>query len=317
MRARFEARGRDSLPEGAAEPKFSLPPVRRATLSNGMQLILVEKHELPMVSLNVVFPAGRADDGQQTPGLAEMTAAVWDEGTATRSAEEIASQLGGMGQAFRSPPIGTQRACGSSRSSGTCRRPWRSLSMSSAPSFPESELHRQQIAVLGRLTQIRNEPTVLASLAATQLLYGYDHPYGHPQWGNPAVVNGFKPADLKRFYETHIRPEDAAVIAVGDIAMEELKQQLETTLGTWKSVSPEPARPDFALPQPKPTRLVLIDKQHAAQSVIDVAWSAPAEHGRFLPADCDEHGFRRAVLQPFEPELAGAEGLHLRRPQRF
>ncbi len=92
---RDEGGGRDSLPEGAAEPKFSLPPVKRAMLSNGMQLILVEKHELPMVNLNVVFPAGRADE--RTPGLAEMTAAVWDEGTATRSAEEIASQLGGMG----------------------------------------------------------------------------------------------------------------------------------------------------------------------------------------------------------------------------
>ena len=91
------AAGRESLPEGAAEPKFSLPPVQRATLSNGMQLLLVEKHDLPVVNLHVVFPAGRAHDGQQTPGLAEMTAAVWDEGTAKRSAEEIASELGGMG----------------------------------------------------------------------------------------------------------------------------------------------------------------------------------------------------------------------------
>ena len=92
-----EGAGRESLPEGAAEPKFSLPPVKRATLSNGMQLLLVEKHELPVVNLHVVFPAGRANDGQRTPGLAEMTAAVWDEGTAKRSAEEIASELGGMG----------------------------------------------------------------------------------------------------------------------------------------------------------------------------------------------------------------------------
>ena len=64
-------------------------------------------------------------------------------------------------------------------------------------------------------------------MAATQLLYGYDHPYGHPQWGNPAIIKGLKPADLKRFYETHMRPEQAAVIAVGDVALDELKQQLE------------------------------------------------------------------------------------------
>ena len=67
-------------------------------------------------------------------------------------------------------------------------------------------------------------------------------------------IKGLKPADLKRFYETHMRPEQAAVIAVGDVTLDELKQQLEASLGTWKSASPAPAKPDFALPQPKPTR---------------------------------------------------------------
>ena len=124
---------------------------------------------------------------------------------------------------------------------------------------------------MGRFTQIRNEPTVLASLAATQLLYGYEHPYGHPQWGTPAIIKEFKPADLQRFYTTHMRPEQAAVIAVGDIQLDELKQQLEESLGEWKSASPAPADPDFELPQSKPRCLVLIDKPHAAQSVIHVA----------------------------------------------
>ncbi len=213
-----EGAGRESLPEGAAEPKFSLPPVKRATLSNGMQLLLVEKHELPVVNLHVVFPAGRANDGQQTPGLAEMTAAVWDEGTAKRSAEEIASQLGGMGASIS---VSADWDTTSARLFSLKRHLPKALDIFAdvlrGPSFPEQELHRQQIAALGRLTQIRNEPTVLASLAATQLLYGYDHPYGHPQWGNPAIIKGLKPADLKRFYETHIRPEQAAVIAVGDV----------------------------------------------------------------------------------------------------
>jgi zinc protease len=237
-----------------------------------MQLLLVEKHELPLVNLHVVFPAGRGDDGQTTPGLAEMTAAVWDEGTAKRSAEEIASELGGMGA---NVSVAADWDTTSVRLFSLKRHLPKTLDIFAdvlrGPNFPEQELHRQQIAALGRLTQIRNEPTVLASLAATQLLYGYDHPYGHPPWGNPAVIEGLKPADLKRFYETHIRPEEAAVIAVGDVADDELKQQLEASLGTWKSASPMPAHPDFALPQPKPTCLALIDKPHAAQSVIHIA----------------------------------------------
>ena len=126
-------------------------------------------------------------------------------------------------------------------------------------------------SALGRLTQVRKEPTILAWLAAMQLLYGYEHPYGHPQWGNAAAIEGFNRADLQRFYETQIRPEQSAVIAVGDVALDELQPQLDEFLGTWKSASPPPSEPDFALLPPEATRLAVIDKPQAAQSVIHLA----------------------------------------------
>ena len=201
-----------------------------------------------------------------------MTAAVWDEGTAKRSAEEIASELGDIGAHLS---VSADWDTISVRLFSLKRHLPKALEIFAdvvrGPNFPEQELHRQQVGALGRLTQIRNEPTVLASLAATQLLYGYDHPYGHPQWGTPAVIKGLQPADLNRFYETHVRPEQAAVIAVGNVALDELKRQLEESLGSWKPAAPLPAEPDFALPPAKPRRLVLIDKQHAAQSVIHIA----------------------------------------------
>ena len=136
-----------------------------------------------------------------------MTAAVWDEGTAKRSAEEIAAELGGMGASLS---VFADWDTTSVRLFSLKRHLPKALEIFAdvlrQPSFPEQELHRQQISALGRLTQIRNEPTVLASLAATQLLYGYEHPYGHPQWGNPAVIKEFKPADLKRFYRRTCGP---------------------------------------------------------------------------------------------------------------
>jgi len=267
-----EGAGRESLPKAAEEPTFSLPPIKGATLANGMQLLLVEKHELPVVNLHVVFPAGCANDSEDSPGLAEMTAAVWDEGTAKRSAEQIAAELAGMGA---SVSVSADWDTTSARLFSLKRHLPRALEVFTdvlrSPSFPVQELHRQQISTLGRFTQIRNEPTVLASLAATQFLYSYHHPYGHPQWGTPSIVKEFKPADLKRFYEIHMRPERAAIIAVGDIALDELKQQLEESLGDWKSASAAAVEPRFALPPPQATRLVLIDKPHAAQSVVHLA----------------------------------------------
>jgi zinc protease len=267
-----EGTGRESLPEGAAEPTFALPPIQRAKLANGMQVLLVEKHQLPLVTLNVVFPAGKANDPKNAPGLADMAAAMWDEGTSKRSAEEIAAQLGDIGASLG---VSADWNATSVRLFSLKRRLSQALDIMvdvlRAPTFPGAELHRQQAAALARLSQIRNEPTMLASLATAQYLYGGDHPYGHPQWGNPAAIKAMKPEDLKRFYEGCIRPEKATLIAVGDITMAELTERLEPALGEWKSAAPAAPEPDYSVPAQKPTSLVLIDKPHAAQSVVQVS----------------------------------------------
>ena len=264
--------GRESLPPAAAEPTFYLPPIQRARLSNGMQLLLVEKHDLPMVNLHVVFPAGRGHDGASSPGLAEMTAAVWDEGTARRSAEDIASELGILG-AYLSVSVDWDTT--SVRLFTLKRHLPKALDITAdvlrEPTFPEEELQRQRVIALGRLEQIRNEPTALASLAAAQLLYGFDHPYGHPAWGNAAAIEKLEPADLKRFHAAYMWPETAAVIVVGDVALAEVEEQLNAALRRWQAAAPPPAALDFTVPKPKPTRLVLIDKPQAAQSVIYLA----------------------------------------------
>jgi zinc protease len=272
-----EGSGRESLPEGAAEPKFKLPPIQRTKLANGMQVLLVEKHELPVVNVNVVFPVGRANDDKESPGLADMFAAVWDEGTTTRSAEEIASQLGDIGASLG---VSSDWDSTGLRLFALKRHLPQALDIMvdvlRNPTFPQQEVHRQQIAVLGRLSQVRNEPTVLASMATAQFLYGTDHPYGHPQWGNPAVIRNITSQNLRSVYKGWIRPEKAAVIAVGDITLADLIERLGPALRDWNvhwgSEAAPPGEPEFTAPAAKPTTLILIDKPHAAQSVIQVAF---------------------------------------------
>ena len=198
-----EGTGRDVLPEGAAEPKFASPPIQRAKLANGMQVLLVEKHQLPTVNLHVVFPAGKANDGRTALGLADMTAAVWDEGTTKRSAEDIASQLGDIGATLS---VSADWNATSVRLFSLKRHLPQALDIMvdvlREPTFPQPRsCIASKLAILARLAQIRNEPTMLASLATGQYLYGGDHPYGHPQWGNPPAIKAFKPDDLKLFYQ--------------------------------------------------------------------------------------------------------------------
>ncbi len=265
-----EGAGRESLPEGAAEPKFTLPPIQRTKLSNGMQVLLVEKHELPVVNLHVVFPTGRADDPASRPGLADLLAAMWDEGTAKRTADEIAEQLGDVGATLS---VSADWDSTGVRLFSLKRHLPQALDvlfdMLREPTFPEHELHRQQQAALARLSQVRNEPTALASMAVTQSLYGSEHPYGHPQWGNADVIKSVSRHELEVAYRT-LRPCDAAIIAVGDITMAQLTQRVEPALGDWQP-SATASRGGYAPPAQRPTRLVLIDKPHAAQSVIQVA----------------------------------------------
>ena len=201
-----------------------------------------------------------------------MTAAVWDEGTANRTADQIAAELGAIGATLN---VSAEWDATSVRLFSLKRHLPQALDILvdvlRGPTFPQEELHRQQVAALARLAQIRNEPTMLATMATWQFLYGGEHPYGHPQWGNPAAIKAMKPDDLKQFYGTWMRPEKAAVIAVGDITLAELVERLGPALGDWKSASSAPPEPDYTVPAQKPTAVVLIDKPHAAQSVIQVS----------------------------------------------
>jgi zinc protease len=272
--------GRGPLPQAAAEPKFSPPPIRRARLSTGTQVLLVEKHQLPTVHLHLVFLAGRAQDPVPLPGLAELTAAVWDEGTKTRSAEDLAVQLADLGASLS---VATDWDTTTLRLFTLRQHLAAALDIYADvlrnPAFPSPELDRQRRITLGRLDQIRNEPLVLAPMAVDQLLYGPQHPYGHPQWGSPAVLGKITAQDLKAFCRADMRPAEAALLAVGDVTLPELTAELERVLAGWaaeKGIAaeegPTPISATFPpLPPPKPTRLVLIDKPGAAQSVIQVA----------------------------------------------
>ena len=229
---------RSIMPEPAVGAKFHLPPIHRGKLSNGMELLVVENHVLPLVSMNLVFRAGRADDPADKPGLAAMTAAMWDEGTKTLSSEEIAARLAGIGASLS---ISADWDTTSARLFSLKRQLGPALEIYADvlrnPSFPQTEWERQRAAAIGRMTQIRGEPTVLASMAVNQLLFGPDTSYGHPGFGSPKSLQSIRREDIGGFYHYKMQPEAAGLIAVGDVTLEELTSELEKRLGEWRSAA--------------------------------------------------------------------------------
>ncbi|MCC6126005.1 MAG: insulinase family protein [Pirellulales bacterium] len=263
---------RKTLPQPGPAPKFSLPPFKRAKLANGLELLVVEKHDLPLVALNLVFPKGKTSEESSQQGLAMLTAALWDEGTKNRTAEQISDELAGIGaEVSFSASWDTTSARLFSLKSRLPKALEIYADLLVNPLFPEKELEREKKMMGGRFQQIRNEPAMLAQLAVGPSLYGENNPYGRPALGTPKSIQSIPWKNLPNFYKSAYVPAGATLIAVGDITAAELANELDRVLADWKckgSLGP-PHLPD--MPAAQPTRIILIDKPGAAQSVIAVA----------------------------------------------
>jgi zinc protease len=274
-----EDHDRCTPPKAGPAPRFAVPPVRRTRLSNGMELLVIEKHVLPTVALNLVLREGRSADPPQKSGLTSLLTSVWDEGTARRTADQITDELAGIGASLS---ITSGWDTTMARLFTLKQHLDKALDVYADvlrnPAFPREELIREKSKALARLVQLRDDPMALSQLATAALLYGPQHPYGRSPYGTHASLASISRGDLEAAYHERVRPEDAALIAVGDVTSEELVPALEAALGGWKAAGkPAPA----TLPQPpaeKPTRLVLVDKPGAAQSVIAVSRIGAERH---------------------------------------
>jgi zinc protease len=257
-------------PKPKPDPRFKLPQVQRRKLSNGLEVLIVEQHELPVVNMNLVLRTGGAADPADRAGLASLTAALIDEGTKSRSALDISNQLAA---------IGARLGTGSDFDSGginlltISKHLDRALEIYSDvvtnPSFPESELELQRKSRLATLMQRRDDANAIAGVVYASLLYGRNHPYGHPAIGDEQSVRAITNSDIMRFYETYYRPNNAALIVTGDVTPATLMPKLERAFANWKRA--EVPTVNISMPPMRDKATVyIVDKPGAAQSVITI-----------------------------------------------
>src|SRR5690242_1802784 len=171
---------RTKRPAPKPAPQVMLPEIQKAVLPNGLQVWLVEHHELPTVALNLVVQAGSDHDPANAPGLAAMTADLLDEGTGSRSSLEIAEAIESLGAQF-----GTSSSIDAS--SVTLSTLTRHLDKAldifadvlANPTFPPKEFERIRKQRLAGLLQQRDQPVTIANNAFASILYGPGHPYGN------------------------------------------------------------------------------------------------------------------------------------------
>ena len=257
-------------PKPKADPSFSLPQLQRHKLSNGLEVLLVEHHELPVVNMNLILKTGAAADPQDRAGLASLTAALIDEGTKTRSALDISNQLAAIGARLST---GADWDTTNLNLLTLTKHLDRALEIYTDvimhPSFPENELKLQRSSRLAMLLQQRDNANSIANVVYASLLYGREHPYGHSLIGNEPSVRAVTGEDTRRFYETYYRPNNAALLVVGDVQAKTLIPQLERAFANWQKA--EVPAINIAVPPARNTATIyLVDKPGAAQSVLTI-----------------------------------------------
>src|SRR5206468_3476664 len=262
-----QAPDRSHPPQLGPAPALQLPQIQKRQLANGLPVWLVELHEVPVAQVNLVVFAGSANEPGKKYGAASLTAAMLEQGAGSRSALEIADAIDYLGADLSS-------SSGFDSSAVRLHVPVARLAealpimadVALRPTSPKEELERQRQQRLTSLLQGRDDPSTIASVTFARVLYGPEHRYGVPTFGTAETIKAFTVDDLKSFYATIYRPDNAALLVVGDVTADKALPLLESNFGGWKP--PAGVKPSQALPQaeePSARQIYLVDKPGAPQ----------------------------------------------------
>jgi len=273
---------RPPQPLPARDVKF--PPYEIRTLQNGLQVVVVQHHEQPILTLRMLIRSGAASDPSQKQGVAVLTAALLDQGTATRSAEQIADTIDSIGGG-----LGTGAGTDLSYANILVMKDSLSLGFELLndvvrnPAFKSDELERQRQQAISGLRVSYEDPDYVAGLVFDRLVYGF-HPYGLPNNGTPESLQSITVDDLRTFHKAHYAPNNAILAVVGDVTPQEAFSGAERAFGNWSS---HDVKADDAGAPPEPTRrVIVVDKPDAVQTEVRVGQLAlPRKHPDYLAYD--------------------------------
>ena len=270
LAASGENADRSSLPVVEEFPAASFPELGRATLSNGMRVIVAERDAVPVVQFRLQMNAGYASDQFGSPGTAKLAMETLDQGTTSMNALEIADSLAGLGAT-----LGTGSNLDYSTVSLSALKENLDASLEIYadvilnPAFPESDLERLRRLQLAAIEQEQTTPDAMAFRVFPQLVYGEGHAYSLPLTGSGsrASVEAITRGDIFDFHTTWFKPNNATMIVAGDITLDEVLPRLEAAFAGWESgETPAKNLPEVDLPDGP--RVYLLDRPDSAQSVI-------------------------------------------------
>ena len=274
----------ESPPPPLLAPEVKFPEYQLYQLSNGLQVVVVGAHEQPVVNARLLVRAGASSDPDGKAGVAALAAQMLDQGTTSRTAQEIAETIDNIGG-------GLSVGAGSDLSfvnilvmNDSFDLALELLSdVARQPAYAPAEIERGRQQLLSGMQVSYDDPAYVADIVFGRLVYG-QHPYGTPNNGTPASVQRITREDLLTYHRTHYMPNNAILAIVGDVTPEAAFDGVERVLGDWQRGDlPTPSLIEPPMPS---SRLIVVDKPGAVQTVVRVGHlTLPRAHPDFLALD--------------------------------
>lgn len=262
-------------PVPGKDPELRVPVWTKTTLANGADVMVSEKHDLPLVSFSITLLGGASQfEPPDRAGLAGITAAMLSEGTTTRDGEALSNALQLLGTSVSASVGGESGSLSFVATTGKFPQTLEILAdMLVNPVFPAASLDRIKGQRLVALAQGKAQPGTIANRVFPRVLYGAAHPYG--RFTTEASIKAVTRDDVIAFHRAYYQPGRALVTVVGDVNAAEVKPLVEKALAAW---APGGERPGFKYPEVPArgkTTIYLVDKAGAAQSTVIIGHPGP------------------------------------------
>lgn len=269
---------RKTMPAVGPAPEANFPSLQRATLSNGLKIVLAERHSIPVVQLRLLIDAGFAADQFGFSGTSMLTMSMLAKGTARRTSFQISEELALLGAKL---DAGSNLDVSFVSLVTLKEKIDQALDIYSDvilnPLFPELDFRRQQNLQIADIRREKDSPFKDVFRIFPPLLYGKKHAYSVPFTGTgyEETVANITRDDLIRYHKTWFKADHATLIIVGDVTLAEILPKLEKTFKGWEG-GKTPDKNIASVSLPGTQRIYLIDKPEAHQSLVFAGLLSPS-----------------------------------------
>jgi zinc protease len=262
-----DAAFRAAAPAPSAGVEFHAPIPKELALKNGLKVFLIERHEVPLVSVALTVRSGADTVPPAKAGLASLVLDLLDEGTATRDAAAIAKAFEDLAARYKVQPDADASNVAVTALADTLDPVMEIFAdVALHPVFRDADVERVRTERLGIIAQALDDPQAVGQHVLSRVVFGDQHPWAFPAEGTVKSIKSIARKDLIEWHKAYFRPDNAALFVVGDTDAASLLAILEKRFGAWKS--PKAPKAAARTPAKAARSISLIDKPGAPQSQI-------------------------------------------------